>query len=177
MQRLLFAFAGPSGAGKVTRTTLQRCDVLLTLQSTIINEITRRYVKFKLCVSHTSRPPRAGEREGGHYYFTTRDQMAVMQQRGEFVEVQTIHGNSYGTSHAALQSIISSEMTPILDVDSRGCVAIEQSAWDAVFVQILPPSLEFLAERLRNRYSACTCTLNPSLKRYITSLCALFPLR
>ena len=50
-----------------------------------------------LCVSHTSREPRSGEREGLHYYFKSREEIA----RGGCLEYTEVHGNLYDTSREA----------------------------------------------------------------------------
>ena len=46
-----------------------------------------------LCVSHTSRERRSGEREGLHYYFRSREEMEAEIARGGFLEYAEVHGN------------------------------------------------------------------------------------
>ncbi len=44
-----------------------------------------------LCVSHTSREPRSGEREGLHYYLRSREEMVAEIARGGFLEYAEVH--------------------------------------------------------------------------------------
>jgi guanylate kinase len=75
--------AGPSGAGK----------------GTLIEMLMKCYPnQVRFSVSHTTRPPRAGEVNGVNYHFTTRDAMMAEIQSGKFLEHADVHGKLYGTS-------------------------------------------------------------------------------
>lgn len=73
---------GPSGSGKSTLLTRLRAELPDT---------------FALCVSHTTRQPRAGESDGVEYHFVTVDEMKAAIGRGDFLETATFSGNMYGT--------------------------------------------------------------------------------
>lgn len=73
---------GPSGSGK----------------STLLKRLLKEFPdKFGFSISHTTRGPRPGEKDGVHYHFTTRDKMMEAIDRGEFLETATFSGNLYGT--------------------------------------------------------------------------------
>ncbi|PRP87718.1 hypothetical protein PROFUN_02418 [Planoprotostelium fungivorum] len=127
---------GPSGVGK----------------GTLINRLMGDYPNnFGFSVSHTTRKPRPGEREGIEYHFTTVDVIQKEIEAGQFVEHANVHGNYYGTSKAAVQRVKESGKTCILDIDVQGAQQVKQSDLNARFLFISPPSYETLEARLRGR--------------------------
>lgn len=102
-------------------------------------------------VSHTSRAPRPGEVDGKDYFFVSRAEFEAMIARSEFVEWAENYGQFYGTSATVLNNMVRGNRDVILDVDPRGAKALKTRYPDAVFVFILPPSLEELKNRLRKR--------------------------
>jgi guanylate kinase len=103
-------------------------------------------------VSHTTRPPRAGELAGKDYYFVKPITFQAMQEQDAFLEWAEVHGNLYGTSKAVIDNLIKEGKDVILDIDVQGARQIRDKAgMDAVFVFIAPPSLEELEQRLTNR--------------------------
>lgn len=135
---------GPSGAGK----------------GAIIGRLLERYPEtLSLSVSHTTRQPRQGEIEGVHYHFVSLDKMKadIVNQKNnlqprKFLEYAEVHTNLYGTSLKAVENIWSKGKLAVLDVDSKGVSQIRESNTVAAkYVFILPPSLEELSRRLRNR--------------------------
>ena len=133
---LCLILSSPSGAGK---TTLARG--LLAADAGL-----------KSSVSVTTRPPRAGEVDGEHYFFVSRERFEAMREGGELLESAEVFGNFYGT--------------PAQPVKRRSRKAgISSSTWtgrvpppspsilpeDTVRVFILPPSAEELARRIYTR--------------------------
>ncbi len=76
-----------------------------------------------------------------------------MIQAGDFAEWAEVHSNLYGTSRRVLDDLISKGLDVILDIDTQGAKQIKAKYDTAVFIFILPPSLDILEERLRNRKS------------------------
>lgn len=73
---------GPSGSGK----------------STLLKRLLKEFPdKFGFSVSHTTRAPRAGEKNGVHYHFTNLNDMSTAIEKGEFIETAIFSGNIYGT--------------------------------------------------------------------------------
>lgn len=134
---ILFVVSAPSGAGK---TTL--CKELVGADSTLTYSI-----------SHTTRAPRPGEADGVHYYFVGEPEFRATVDAGGFVEWATVHGNLYGTSKAELERLFAGGRDVIVDIDTQGAMQVKASWPGAVFVFILPPSMEELERRLRGRES------------------------
>jgi guanylate kinase len=131
----LIIISAPSGAGKTT----------------LVNEVLRRDAGLRPSISYTSRAPRAGEIEGEHYHFVTRDEFAAMIERDEFLEWAEVHGKHYGTSRAYVEKLLSDGHDVMLTIDVQGAAATKQKFPDAVSVFVLPPSFAVLCERLDTR--------------------------
>jgi guanylate kinase len=78
-------FAGPSGVGK----------------GTLIEMLMKRFPndQFGFSVSHTTRQPREGEKDGVHYNFTTVEAIQKDIADGKFIEYAEVHGKYYGTRY------------------------------------------------------------------------------
>jgi guanylate kinase len=133
----LFIVAAPSGAGK----------------STLVNALLEREPAISLSVSHTTRPPRAGEEFGRHYYFVERAAFEREIAEGVFLEHAEVHGNLYGTSLTKVQQLLAQGRDVLLEIDWQGAVQIRRAKPDCVSVFILPPSRAELERRLRGRGS------------------------
>ena len=131
----LFVVAAPSGAGK----------------SSIVKALLEMDSRLGVSVSHTTRPPRGQEQEGREYHFVSEPAFRAMVAAGEFIEWAEVHGNLYGTSHAAIDSRVSQGHDVVLEIDWQGALQIKQLFPDTVLVFILPPSWEELAQRLNRR--------------------------
>eukprot|EP00232_Nephroselmis_pyriformis_P019385 CAMPEP_0182875214 /NCGR_PEP_ID=MMETSP0034_2-20130328/13406_1 /TAXON_ID=156128 /ORGANISM="Nephroselmis pyriformis, Strain CCMP717" /LENGTH=255 /DNA_ID=CAMNT_0025007947 /DNA_START=65 /DNA_END=828 /DNA_ORIENTATION=- len=127
---------GPSGVGK----------------GTLINLLTDEFPSmFGFSVSHTTRKPREGEKNGVHYHFADKESMEKDIHDGKFLESANVHGNYYGTSTASVVDVVSKGRCCVLDIDVQGARAVRAAKLDAVFVFILPPSIAQLEQRLRSR--------------------------
>ena len=107
------------------------------------------YLQFS--ISHTTRKPREGEHDGVHYNFTTVDDIKKEIEAGKFVEYAEVHGNYYGTSVAAVQTVQEQGKICLLDIDIQGAQNVKKSDLDALYIFISPPSMEELEKRLRGR--------------------------
>jgi len=134
---LMFVMSSPSGAGK---TTLSR--QLLADDDGIT-----------LSVSATTRPPRAGEREGEDYYFVSQETFQEMVETGQLLEWAKVFGNHYGTPRAPVEAALAAGRDVLFDIDWQGTQQLQQTdaASDLVRVFILPPDLAELERRLRAR--------------------------
>jgi guanylate kinase len=128
--------AGPSGVGKGTLINL----LLAKFPST-----------FGFSVSHTTRGPREGEENGVAYHFTTKEQVTAEIDAGLFLEHAEVHGNVYGTSRRAVETVQEQGKICILDIDIQGVQQVKQSGIPAKFLFIAPPSMDELEQRLRGR--------------------------
>ncbi len=70
---------------------------------------------------------------------------------GLFVEYANVHGNYYGTSVAAVETVQKEGKICILDIDVQGVQNVKKSSLDAIYLFVAPPSMEELEKRLRGR--------------------------
>jgi guanylate kinase len=131
----LLVVSAPSGTGK----------------STILARMLAGLAGIRFSVSHTTRPPREGERDGVQYHFADRNSFEEMVRRERFLEWAEVHGNLYGTSLAEYERARSDGVDLLLDLDLQGARQVRRSHPDAVSVFILPPSYADLEGRLRGR--------------------------
>lgn len=130
----VFVVSGPSGAGKTS----------------LCVEVLRRLPWLRLSVSHTTRPPRPGERDGKDYYFVDRAAFERMAQQGFFLEWAEVHGHLYGSS---VQNVGRGPTGGglLFEVDCKGAMQIRARIPDAVLVFVLAPTPGDLIERIRKR--------------------------
>lgn len=131
----VFILSAPSGTGK---TSLAQALIAA-----------RQDVGFT--VSHTTRKQRPGEIDGVHYHFVDQASFKQIVNQGLLVEYATVFGNAYGTSMAAINQQLCAGKHAILEIDWQGARAVRQRFAAAVSVFIMPPSLDALEQRLRNR--------------------------
>ena len=136
----LFIVSSPSGAGK---TTLIRR----------VLEYPRIGGTLHFSVSHTTRPPRAGETDGREYHFCDEAAFRKLESAGGFLEWAVVHGNLYGTSRAEVEPRLAAGVDVLLDIDVQGARQVRSSVPEAVKVIVFPPSRHVLEERLRARAS------------------------
>lgn len=131
----LFVVAAPSGAGK----------------SSLVSALLELDAHLQVSVSHTTRAPRGQEQDGREYHFVDHASFERMVAAGEFVEWARVHGNCYGTSHAAIAGRLAAGQDVLLEIDWQGALQIKLLYPQAVLVFILPPSWAELEQRLRRR--------------------------
>jgi guanylate kinase len=131
----LFVVSGPSGAGK----------------GTLIQEVLKRRPEVMLSTSATTRPARAGEQDGVHYYFTPTETFRAMSDAGEFLEWAEVYGHMYGTPRQPVEQALNSGKDVMLELDIQGAVAVKRALPHAVLVFVEPPSFHELKARLRGR--------------------------
>jgi len=153
---LIVVLAAPSGGGKTTiaRSLLAR----------------RRDVGFS--VSATTRPPRAGERDGEAYFFLSRAEFQRRQAAGEFLESAEYAGELYGTLKAEVERLLKAGRHVLLDIEVQGARQVRERypppASVAIF--ILPPNGRELVRRLRTRRTESAATIARRLDTAVSEL-------
>jgi guanylate kinase len=135
MKGNVFIICAPSGAGKTS----------------LVAELLRRNRNARLSVSHTTRAPRPGERDGRDYHFVSRPVFEAMVERGEFLESAQVHGNLYGTSQGWIGEQLAGDVDIVLEIDWQGAQQVRRLIPDAIGIFILPPSPDTLRKRLVDR--------------------------
>src|SRR6266480_1301654 len=97
----LYIVSAPSGSGKTT----------------LLQHLLRSLKDLKFSVSHTTRPPRQGEKDGVDYFFTDRATFLSMADGDDFLEWAEFNGQLYGTTGSFVQAQIEDGRDVILDID------------------------------------------------------------
>jgi guanylate kinase len=131
----VFVITGPSGVGK----------------GTLIRTLLDRIPELELSVSATTRGPRPGERDGVDYHFLTAEQFDEHVTERDFLEHATYSGNRYGTLRSEIERIFTAGRSCVLELETVGAKAVQESWPDAVTIFIEAPSFAELERRLRER--------------------------
>ena len=131
----IFVISAASGTGKTT----------------LVSRLVQQHPNVRVSVSHTTRPPRAGEVTGQHYHFVSEEEFVRLAGEGAFLEHAQVFGNYYGTSYESVQSMCEQGYDVILEIDVQGAQQVRKALPEALSIFILPPSLAVLEQRLRQR--------------------------
>ncbi|MEA3560438.1 MAG: guanylate kinase [Candidatus Omnitrophota bacterium] len=134
-QGLLIVISAPSGSGK---TTL--CEKLVSACPDIVYSI-----------SATTRLSRKGEKDGKDYFFLKIEEFEKKKRNNEFLEWANVFGEYYGTPRRFIDKMRKKGKDVILNVDVQGAFQVKKIHPEAVFIFLLPPSMDILKQRLRNR--------------------------
>ncbi len=157
---LLVVISGPSGVGK----------------STVVRRLLEMSSDLKMSVSATTRKPRPNEKHGKDYFFIGEDEFFELEKRGLFIEWAKVHGLYYGTPKDFVESEIKKGKTVVVEVDVQGAANIKESVakgkikCSAVFVFLIPPSVDILAFRLKRRKTEDEHVVNHRLRAAIAEL-------
>jgi len=120
---------------------------------------------FHYVVTATTRPKRAGEKNGVDYHFLSRKEFQQMIDKHQFLEWANVYGNYYGVPKDEITSALSKGVDVIVKVDVQGAATIKEILPQAVFIFLMPPSGEELEKRLRRRRSESSTDLALRLER------------
>lgn len=133
----VIVISAPSGTGK----------------STLVKRLLASVRGLDFSVSYTTRPPRAGEKNGRDYFFVNEKVFRRMIAEREFVEWADVFGHFYGTSRRQLRAAQDAGKDILLDIDVQGHAQVRRRLREAVSIFVLPPSFQELERRLRHRHS------------------------
>jgi guanylate kinase len=152
---VLVIVSSPSGAGKTTLT----------------RRLLKEHPGLEFSVSHTTRPPRSGEVDGRDYHFVSKEAFEEMVRGHQFAEHAFVHGNRYGTAEAPVETALAAGTDMIFDVDWQGGRHLSER-WpnDSLKIFILPPDLDTLASRLRQRATDAPEIIDRRLQKAIEEL-------
>jgi guanylate kinase len=106
-----------------------------------------------MSVSHTTRARRAAEVDGQDYFFVSKNEFLQMAEDRVFLEYAEVYGNYYGTSSRAVEDMLEQGINVMLDIDWQGARLVREQMPESVSISILPPSVDELERRLRDRGS------------------------
>ncbi len=127
----------PSGAGKTT----------------LIKRLREEFPTFGFSISYTTRKAREGEVDGVDYKFVSVNDFKEKRDAGFFAEHAKVHGNCYGTPLKPSEAMLQAGQDLIFDVDVQGAAQLRLTIPSAVYIFILPPSIDELRRRLQQRGS------------------------
>ena len=131
----LVVVSGPSGAGK----------------DTVVRGVLDKDSGISLAVSATTRSVRGTEQDGVDYYFLTEEEFLRKIENDEFIEHAQYGSNYYGTLKSDVQMRIADGKIVVLVIEVQGAENIRKMYPQSHSVFIMPPSVEVLENRLRNR--------------------------
>ena len=150
----LLVISGPSAAGK----------------GTICRKLLARNEDLIFSVSATTRKPRVGEKEGINYFFIDSLKFNNMIEHKEFLEYARVHNNYYGTPRDFVLNNVNKGKTVILEIDVKGALQVKKVYPEAVFIFLLPPSMEELKNRIEKRGTESKEDINIRLRNAFEEL-------
>jgi guanylate kinase len=132
---LLFIVSAPSGTGKTT----------------LVEKLVQILPNLRMSRSYTSRPARAGERDGVDYNFINRGDFERRIEASHFLEWADVFGNYYGTAAEDVEQMLSAGQDVVLVIDVQGARQVKARGVDHTAIFVMPPSFEVLEQRLRGR--------------------------
>ncbi|NLC03725.1 MAG: guanylate kinase [Tissierellia bacterium] len=131
----LLVISGPSGSGK----------------GTVSNQLLNRNEDVIFSVSATTRKPRIGEVDGLNYIFINEESFKEMIEKDKFLEHAFVHNNYYGTPRDFVMEQIEKGEIVLLEIDVQGAMQIKKNYKEAVFIFLLPPTMDELKNRIIKR--------------------------
>ena len=145
---LFIVLSGPSGAGK---------DAVLTKMKELGCPV--EYI-----TTVTTRRQRAKERDNVDYYFVSEQRFREMVKKGELLEWANVYGNWYGVPKQPVKQALDKGQDVIVKVDIQGAATIKKILPQAVFIFLIPPSMEELVLRLKQRHTESPFDLSLRVK-------------
>ncbi len=133
----IIIITAPSGAGKTS----------------ITHYLLRTIPQISFSISAATRQPREFEKDKVDYYFISQEEFQQKIQHNEFVEWEMVYeGKYYGTLKSELQRIWDMKKIPLLDIDIKGAIHVQQQyPQNCLTIFIEPPSVDELEKRLLSR--------------------------
>lgn len=152
MQQKIIIITAPSGAGKTS----------------ITRHLLNKYPdKLAFSVSAATREPRGAEKDGVDYYFMSEEEFTDKIQHEAFVEWEMVYkGKYYGTLKSEVHRIWSQGKAPVLDIDVKGAIHVQQQYPDTTLsIFIEPPTVDELKRRLMSRGTETEESLNTRISK------------
>jgi len=145
---LLIILSGPSGVGK----------------DAVLARIKASGYALEYIVTLTTRRQRVKERDKVDYHFVSMEQFQKMIARNELLEWANVYGNLYGVPRQPVKQALDRGQDTIVKVDIQGATTIKKLLPQAVFIFLMPPSMEELISRLKQRHTESLFNLDLRIK-------------
>ena len=147
----IIILTAPSGSGKTS----------------ITRHLLRTFPELSFSISAATRQPRGNEKNGVDYYFMSEDEFKQKIKEDAFAEWEMVYeGKYYGTLKQELQRIWDKGQVPVLDIDVKGAIHVQQQFPGQVLsLFIQPPSVEELRKRLESRGTETQESLNARISK------------
>ncbi len=145
---LLIVLSGPSGVGK---------DAVLV-------RMKGRDYPLKYITTLTTRPRRPNERDNIEYHFVSIERFQEMIENNELLEWANVYGKWYGVPKKEVKQALDKGEDAIVKVDIQGAATIKKILPQAIFIFLMPPSMEELVIRLKQRRTESPSDLDLRLK-------------
>ncbi len=145
---LLILLSGLSGAGK----------------DTVLEGLRQSGLPLYFSVSATTRPPRAGEKEGVDYFFVSKKQFQTMIDGNELLEWAEVYGNLYGRPREPIRQALEKGQDVMVRLDVQGAAAYKKMLPGAVAIFMATPTIAELEKRLKKRRTESAEELELRLK-------------
>lgn len=150
----LLVLSGPSGSGK----------------GTVSQAIMKENKEIVFSTSVTTRTPRPGEVNGENYFFVSKTKFEQMVEKDELLEHAFVHTNYYGTPKQFVFDQIEKGEIVLLEIDVQGALQIKKKYKEAVFIFLIPPTMEELRNRLVKRDTESEEEINTRFKNAFREL-------
>lgn len=146
---LLIVVSGFAGSGK----------------GTLMKRLTEEYENYALSVSMTTRKPRPGEVHGREYFFVSKEEFEQKIQADGLIEYASYVENYYGTPRVFVEEQRAAGKNVVLEIEVQGALKVKKRFPDAVLIFVLPPSIEELYKRLKNRGTETEDVIRKRMRR------------
>lgn len=150
-QEKIIIITAPSGAGKTS----------------ITRHLLANFPQLSFSISAATRQPRSNETDGKDYYFISLQEFRDKIKNNDFVEWEMVYeGKYYGTLKSEIQRLWDNKLCPLLDIDVKGAIHVQQQYPDSsLSLFIEPPSVDELRRRLLSRGTETEETLNDRVNK------------
>ena len=147
----ILIITAPSGAGKTS----------------ITRHLMRKFPQLAFSVSAATRKARSEEKHGRDYYFIPLEEFKYKITHNEFIEWEMVYeGKYYGTLKSELERIWKNNQIPVLDIDVKGAIHVQQEyPINTLSIFIEPPSVDELKKRLTGRGSETDDSINARVSK------------
>lgn len=128
---LVFVISAPAGTGKTT----------------LVRQLVKEFPEIVTSISYTTRQPRIGEIQDKDYHFVSKEEFEKRVDNFDFLEHVNLYGDYYGTSRQWIEDRQKNGKHVLLVIDTQGAMLLKEKL-AAIYIFILPPSLDELEKRL-----------------------------